>query len=271
MGKCAIIHYDPAFSFFEEFLFIIGKLKKEKYIKEIDVEGKKFKIYNVPISKKHAKKGLIFSYIINIFLKKVKLHDIKYVMLSDSAEKIEYLKNKTSELFYFFNGKSVINKNFENILKKYIQKYKSNENKLIFFAEDFDLFYTLIKNIFKDYQIRTVVTDNTEIFKKFSENIYEEYGIFINIVSKEKYINRKSAVIINADSEKNFCYDIDLKHISLIFSKCNDLNFIYKYFKYIDETVLEYMIYSSFSSFDEKYIKRFLDDFKIRIVNFIKK
>ena len=270
MYNAAIIDYDYNVSSFEEFLFKIGKLNEKKIYKEIEIEQKIIKIIKFPASAKSLMNKKSFFNISNKFTEFLKNKKIDKIIFSDEALKIVNLKEMLEKNFKIFDGKSIINFNFQYIINKCI---KSTENyEIVIFSNNFDIFYSYFNLIFKNYRINALVTDYKNLFISFIDEIFNEYGVLINIYNKDEFTEKKDYFIINTDMDLDSdFFNLDIRKLKIIFYKNFIFDKISDYFKNFDNSVLEFLIYSICGNTEKSKITDFFDKYGIKIVKIYKK
>ena len=269
MFNSAIIDYDCNFSYFNEFLFKLGKLNEKKFCDDIIIENKIIKIIKFPACGNSLLNKNSFSFIADKFIKFLKNKKIEKIIFSDEALKIINIKEKLKYDFQIFDGESIIKIKFKYIINKCI---RDNENtEIVLFSNNFEKFYIYFKLIFENYRINHLVTDYKNLFVSFIDEIFNEYGFLINIYNKEEFIKEKNNFIINIDTASDNNFDLDISNIKIIFYKNFIFDKLINYFKNFDNKLLEFIIYNLYGDTKKSNITDFFNKYNIRIVKIYKK
>lgn len=271
MNNAAIIYYDEDFTVFNEFLFKIGRLNDKYITEEIIIEKKNIKIYKIPITLKNITNKKKLHLIMKKFVLFLKERNINKIIISDKVNKMINIKEYLKENFFIFNGKNIIKYKFSYIIKRCLKNYE-NIKEIVFFSNNFNIFYDYFNIVFKNYRIQTLVTDYKNMFLSFVDEIYNEYGLMISIKNKNEFILKNNQFIINTDMElKKDYFDLDMNSLSLIFSQNGIFKEFYKYIKVSDEKSTEFLIYCMSEGLEKSNITDFFTRYNIRIVKINKK
>ena len=270
MNNTAIIDYDNNFSFLDEFLFSIGKISEKKLISSINIEDKIIRVIKFPASAKTLLNKNKLNSLLVKFDNFLKSRNIESIIISDEASKIFIIKEYLSKKFYIFNGKSVINANFDYILSKCLKLKKSDE--VLIYSNNLDSFYGYLDCILNKFREISIITSYKNMFVSFTDEIFNNYGININIYNNNEYIVKENNFVINIDTddEKND-FDLNFKKVKLFFIKNNLFDKVSYYFKEFDEKIVEFMIYSIYGTTEKSIITEFCDKYNTRIVKIYKK
>ncbi|MBE7027433.1 MAG: hypothetical protein E7407_00180 [Ruminococcaceae bacterium] len=270
MDIAAIIDYDYKFSSFQEFLFKIGKLNEKYFCKEILIDGKIIRIFKFPASARTLMNKRNFLKIIKKFTLFLKNKGITNLIFSDECLKIVNIKENLKKDFKIFNGKSIINFEFQYIIKKCIKSRENSE--IVIFSNDFNDFNEIFNLIFKNFRVSALVTEYKNLFISFIDEIFNEYGILVNIYDKEEFLENKDFFYININMDSDdFIFDMDLKKLKIIFYRNPIFDKISNYFKIFDNTVLEFLIYNINGDIEKSKITDFFKKYDIKIVRIYKK
>lgn len=269
MFNSAIIEYDCNFTSFSEFLFKIGKLNEKNFCEEIIIENNIISIIKFPASAKSLLNKKSLYLIINKFISFLKNKKIEKIIFSDEILKITDIKEKLENHFQIFNGENIIKFKFQYIINKCI---KNKENKeIVIFSNNFDKFYEYFNLIFKNFRVNSLVTDYKNLFISFIDEIFNEYGFFINIYNKDDFIEKENYFIINIDTFYENFFDLDIRNIKILFYKNFMFDILSKYFINFDNKVIEFIIYNIYGNTENSNITDFFDKYNIRIVKIYKK
>lgn len=269
MIKSAIIDIKDNVSFKEKILFLLNIYDIDKFMDSFKISKKEIYIFYLPVNLKESR---INNIILNHFIKALKKKSISKIILSDKLKDVIYIKSKLNNEFNGFTGEKVINSYFYNIIKKYISYYNKENCEIVFISNNFSLFYNLFVKIFNKYRVSYVITENIIEFSEFKEYIYNEYGIHLNVTEPDKFVNEEKFVTINIDNKILYPEEsINLEKTEIIYSRCNELSFIYKFFNYINANIVEFFVYNMYGALENNYIDEFFSMFKLRIVKINKK
>lgn len=155
----------------------------------------------------------------------------------------ELMKDKGFIDFLNYNNVEILNgrwlfKHMSFDIVKYIcnsKKEKINYQEVSILSNDIDRI--LKKNIFdlaKEVRILNLITQNENKFKKIEKELYDDYGIILNIVNNYQKSLLKSDIILNFDFEEEELnkYNINSKACIINFDK--EINIKEKSFKGIN-------------------------------------
>lgn len=270
MNNAAIIDYNNNFNLFNEFLFFTGKINDKKIVNYINIENNNIMIINFPATAKSLLNKKKLNVLLYKFGNYLKNKNIEKIIFSDEAAKIINLTEYLSERFYIFNGKNVINEKFEYIINKCFNFKKSD--KIILYSNSLNLLNNYFDSLLNKFREISIITSYKNMFVSFTDEIFNDYGININIYNYDEYIVKENDFIINIDTEnEDLYYDMDLRKIKLIFLNNIFYNKVKLYFREFNEKVLEFIIYNLYGIIEKSIINEFFNDYNIRIVKIYKK
>lgn len=215
------------------FLNIIYKLKcKFSKLKEEKVENGELVI--LPNLEKHTYEKLS---------KYFKIKGITKVCISEDLMNnknfIDFLNNNNIEML---NGRWLFKHMTFDVIK-YIcnsKKEKINYQEISILSNDIDrILKQIIFDLAKEVKVLNIITQNENKFKKIEKELYNDYGIILNISNNYQKSLTKSDIILNFDFEEDEInkYNLNSKVCIINFNK--EINIKEKSFKGINIDFLE--------------------------------
>ena len=201
----------------------------EKYIKKIiklENDGAEINlIYFININKKSneiVNKERNYSKFSSNVIKFIKKHNIATVTLSNDLMENNILnENLKNEKIHIINEKVLYEKMvfriieyISNIKKTNIEKY---EISILMKNKDRDRI-NKIKSIIKNCKIVNIITSNVSQFDKLSEEMKNDYGIYLNITSNIEKSLTHSDIIINYDFDPEFFMKCNIPRFAILFN-----------------------------------------------------
>lgn len=176
-------------------VFFIEESNRFKVFKKIEVEQDKI-LLNRKIEKINKKS-------INNIFKILYYNNCKNIIIS------KQLKNNQQFLNYMYSnniniiqGKKLLKFLVKDLIEKICKKYsiKIQECKIAF-AMNYEEpnIINAIENLSKKAKMVSIISNNTNLFKEFKENLYNENGVIITLTNNRRKALLKANLIINVD------------------------------------------------------------------------
>jgi len=216
MYNIAVINFEKKYTFKDELKFRLNKLNQKEFVTIHKIEDKTLKIINIPVTYKTLNNSNRLKKNISLFKRFLNENNIKCILFSDKNNIENILIDYFKEDFFIIKGNTVINYEFYNIIKKYIRINELKDFEIVFYCNDFDLFYNYFKKVYNQFRVEGVITENKIKFKEFAKSIYSDYGIFINIYNEKDFKNSNKYLIINLTDNFIFNNSLDINKINFL-------------------------------------------------------
>ncbi len=176
-------------------VFFIEESNRFKVFKKIEREQDKI-VLNRKIEKINKKS-------MNNILKILYNNNCKNIIISKQLKNNQqFLKYMYSNNINIIQGKKLLKFLIEDLIEKILKKYsiKIQECKIAFAMNYKEPnIIKAIESLSKKAKMLSIVSNNTNLFKDFKENLYNENGVIITLTNNRRKALLKTDLIINVD------------------------------------------------------------------------
>ena len=281
MGKYAIISYLDDVSAFKQLLYCrgIGRRFSESLTEAARVCGTDIIIRRLPLNRTKGRSGCV-----NKFLADLLEENYSAVFISSALRGNEEVYRILSEKLVLCSGEAVLEHYYCEIFNKFlfINNKIPEEAEAVIMADDPLRAYNLITRISRSVKNVYLCVNNKKSFEMLVNDIYDELGFYVYLSESISEFLKPGRIYVNlARNTDFFINEIMNENVSMLnlsgvcgnsgtflntacFGISTEFKDMIRYTKYFDQEFLEFIITAVNNNFNERVMKQFISDYKVK-------